>query len=140
MLATAPAPTTPATGASVAALTPTVRHAPVPVPPRAGGTPSAHAIATRLAVALTDVLAARRSPHQLRSRLTPLTLGLLTRQLSATPLLARTFRVHSVHACPTTRRSIEASAVLTGVTRSRALALRIEHRDEQWICSALSLL
>lgn len=140
MLAPTPAPDTPATADPVAAPTPTVRHAPVPVPPRAARKPSAHTIATRLATALTDVLATRRSPNQVRSRMTPTALGNLMRQLSGTPLPARNFRVQSVHACLTTQRSIEATAVLTGATRSRALALRIEHRSGQWVCSALSLL
>lgn len=135
----APTPT-PLTTEPIAGPAPTVRHATVAVPPRARRNPSAHTVATRLATAFTDVLATRRPSQQVRSRMTPAAFGKLMRQLAGTSRSARDFRVQSVHACLTTQRSIEATAVLAGATRSRALALRIEHRDGQWVCSALSLL
>ncbi|MBE9376345.1 hypothetical protein IQ251_17990 [Saccharopolyspora sp. HNM0983] len=96
-------------------------------------------LALRFTHQLLDVLCGRRSPAQLRDRVTPQVLGLLTR---SGPKTARSpgYRLSSVHACLATERTVEACAVIGTPNRARALVLRLERTDSRWLCTLLSVL
>jgi hypothetical protein len=46
-------------------------------------------------------------------------------------------QVRSVHVCRTDARAAEVSVHIRHGHRSRALALRLERRDDRWVCTAL---
>lgn len=48
-------------------------------------------------------------------------------------------KVGSVRVCPVTPGVIEACAVVSGMTRARAVAMRFEAREDRWILTALQL-
>jgi hypothetical protein len=48
-------------------------------------------------------------------------------------------RVGSVHICVVAPGIVEACAVVSGMTRARAIALRLEARDQRWIVTAMQL-
>jgi hypothetical protein len=50
-----------------------------------------------------------------------------------------TQQVRAVRLCPVSSRAVEASAVLVGGGRGRALALRLEARGSDWIVAAVAL-
>ena len=50
-----------------------------------------------------------------------------------------TQQVRAVRICPVTPRAVEASAVLVGGGRGRAVALRFEARETEWIVTAVAL-
>jgi hypothetical protein len=48
-------------------------------------------------------------------------------------------RVGSVRTCVVAPGIVEACAVVSGMTRARAIALRLEARDQRWIVTAMQL-
>ncbi|MCB0916308.1 MAG: 3-hydroxyacyl-CoA dehydrogenase [Actinobacteria bacterium] len=120
---------------------------PQPTPPEVLGDPGA--AVRRLAQAIVDVFNGQRPLHQLGAWVTPevsdqlrLTMaGLGDRQPRRAGVgrvaPGRLPRVVSTRITSPAVGVVEASAVISGAPRSRALALRLEGLDGRWRCTAL---
>jgi Family of unknown function (DUF6459) len=100
---------------------------------------------TQLVQAVLEVLAQERPRQQLVRWLTPAVYAELSTQVLAAPRRAQTAvrsraTVSSVHLFEPADGVVEASAVVTGGRRARALALRLEGWDGRWRCTMLALL
>jgi hypothetical protein len=99
--------------------------------------------AARLVQAVVEVLAHERPRQQLVRWLSPQVYADLGLHLSATPRRARTGvrrTVSSIHLCEPADGVVEASAVVVGGTRARAVAVRLEGWDGRWRCTRLAVL
>lgn len=106
--------------------------------------PPAGPWAARLAQACLEVCTAGRPVNQLARWTTPTVFDELTtryvpmaRRASDRRRAGTTEKVRSVHVCEPANGVVEASAVIAGGTRPRALALRLEGWRGRWICTAL---
>jgi hypothetical protein len=118
------------------------------VPPAAGpppgdarGLPEARAWAARLTQAIGEVLAGARAPAQLNRYTTWEVLQHLERaagRLGRWRVPGRPM-VCSVHVCRPSAEAAEVCAVVDTGNRRRALALRLEARDDVWVCTALQV-
>jgi hypothetical protein len=101
----------------------------------------------QLVQAVLEVLAHERPRQQLARWLAPDVYADLTRHLAAaparrpTPSAARARRtVSSTHVFEPADGVVEATAVVVGGARARAVALRLEGWDGRWRCTRLALL
>ena len=103
------------------------------------GNDEAAALAGCVVRPLLEVLEGRRPLRQLTPLLAPDVLQRLASTLSpgARRLRNSDLRLHKVRACVPAAGVIEACAVAQAGPRFRAVALRLEHRDERWRCTAL---
>ena len=124
-----------------------IRHRPATDP--APGLPEAGVWASHLVQAVIEVLAGARPIGQLARWLSPEVQGQLRRQRTAavTPRPAsatgrgnRGRAVRSVHICSPAAGVVEATVVIGGGQRSRAVALRLEAVGGQWRCTRLAIL
>jgi hypothetical protein len=96
-------------------------------------------LARRLVTSLVEVLDGRRPVAQLRGRLAePAFAALQTRVRNGRP--SRPGRVQRVHTCHPAAGIVEVTATYGNGHRTRALALRLEHRAGRWRCTALRVL
>ncbi|MGP4021158.1 Rv3235 family protein [Saccharopolyspora sp. 5N708] len=99
---------------------------------------SASAVATFVGEQVFEVLCGRKALHLVREHVSGQVAGLLL----ATRLHAAQgpdYQLRSVHACPVTEFTVEACMVLGSHDRVRALVLRVEQDNGQWVCTLLSL-
>lgn len=101
---------------------------------------TACALATRITQQIVEVLIGRRSLNQIRDRLSIPVANLLATGMGWTTSTRTQYRLHSVHACLTTRSRVEACAVVGNANRARAFVLRLERRNMEWACTMLSVL
>jgi hypothetical protein len=106
--------------------------------------PDPHAWSARLAQAVLEVAAGARPSSQLwrwttqailddvRQRSRPATVLDSQRRRAQVPALVR-----SVHVCEPADGVVEATAIVAGRLRTRALALRLEGLNGRWLCTAL---
>jgi hypothetical protein len=106
--------------------------------------PDPRAWAARLAQAVLEVAAGARPSSQLwrwttqavlddvRQRSRPVTVLDSQRRRAQVPALVR-----SVHVCEPADGVVEATAIVAGRLRTRALALRLEGLNGRWLCTAL---
>lgn len=103
------------------------------------------ALATALVRPLLEVLEGRRPLRQLHGMLAAgarYRLELTLRRgdrLRDGRLRDRGLRLHKVRTCLPRPGVIEACAVVQAGPRFRAIALRLEHRRQRWVCTALRL-
>ncbi|GIJ26986.1 hypothetical protein Vqi01_21480 [Micromonospora qiuiae] len=113
-------------------------------------TPAATRVAHRFVASCLEVFNGFRSPVQLRRQLDP------TRSAQLLPELARAttrsaparrrssrpgLRLRQLRVCEPRPAAIEAAAVLSGAAGSSwAMALRLEHRRGNWLCTDLRVL
>ncbi|WP_341719146.1 Rv3235 family protein [Micromonospora sp. FIMYZ51] len=116
----------------------------------ATATPAATRVAHRFVASCLEVFNGFRSPVQLRRQLDP------TRSAQLLPELARattrgaparrrsprpSLRLRRLRVCEPRPTAIEAAAVLSGAASSSwAMALRLEHRRGDWLCTDLRVL
>lgn len=95
----------------------------------------------RIAQVLIDVMVGQRPVSQLNSVTNAVVRADILRAVAALPLSASTARVRlqvvSVRVTTPGPTVVEASAVIRGTQRSRAMALRLEGLDGRWLCTAL---
>ena len=100
----------------------------------------------RLARVIIEVVSAHRPAAQLRAWTSPEVFSHLSRRAAcaarhpavrAQPPIAR--QVLSVRGCAVAPGVVEACAVVSGRTRARAIALRLEFKGERWIATAVEL-
>lgn len=116
----------------------------------ATATPAATRVVHRFVATCLEVINGFRSPVQLRRQLDPARAAVLLAELARTtargaPVRRRSaragVRLRRLRACEPRPAAIEAAAVLTGVGgRSWAMALRLEHRRGNWLCTDLRVL
>jgi hypothetical protein len=98
----------------------------------------------QLVQAVVEVLAGERQRQQLVRWLSPEVYGELGRHLSLAPRAAGAPRlrrtVSSVHVTEPADGVVEASVVVVGGRRARAVALRLEGLDGRWRCTRLAVL
>jgi hypothetical protein len=105
------------------------------------GLPDARAWAVRLTQAIGEVLAGARAPGQLNRYTTWEVLQHLERaacRLGRWRVPGRPM-VRSVHVSRPTPGVVEVCAVVDTGNRRRALALRLDARDDTWLCTALQV-
>lgn len=110
-------------------------------PGGADGLPDARAWAARLTQAIGEVLAGARAPGQLNRYTTWEVLQHLERaaaRLGRWHVPGRPM-VSSVRVCRPHPAAAEVCAVVDTGARRRALALRLEARDDVWLCTALQV-
>jgi hypothetical protein len=113
------------------------------VPTGAGELPDPARWAARLVQAVVEVLAHERPRQQLVRWLSTEVYADLGVHLAATPRRGRTGvrrTVSSIHLCEPADGVVEASAVVVGGTRARAVAVRLEGWDGRWRCTRLAVL
>ncbi|WP_092380790.1 Rv3235 family protein [Micromonospora phaseoli] len=125
-----------------------IRH--LPPEALATATPAATRVAHRFVTTCLEVLNGFRPPVQLRQQLDPARSAVLLPELAratarGAPARRRStrpgLRLRRLRVCEPHPAAIEAAAVLTGVAgRSWALALRLEHRRGNWLCTDLRVL
>lgn len=97
--------------------------------------PDPMAWSARLAQAIAEIRAGFRPPQQLTRWTTRSVLDELRRShASARDRTPTSVRVRSVHAGQPADGVVEATAIVTRGSRSRALALRLEGWDGKWVC------
>ncbi len=97
--------------------------------------PDPMAWSARLAQAIAEIRTGLRPPQQLTRWATRSVMDELRRShASARDRTPTTVRVRSVHAGQPADGVVEATAVVTRGSRSRALALRLEGWDGKWVC------
>ncbi|MGC5053553.1 Rv3235 family protein [Micromonospora sp. DT48] len=116
----------------------------------ATATPAATRVAHRFVATCLEVVNGFRPPAQLRRQLDPARLTVLLPELvrataRGAPPRRRSarpgVRLRRLRVCEPRPAAIEAAAVLTGAGgRSWAMALRLEHRRGNWICTDLRVL
>lgn len=107
------------------------------IPPDDPVDPDLRQLASALMSALVEVLSGQRSPLQLERWVEPEVLNLvehLRRSRRAQGLTLRSLRVQAPHA-----DALEVSAHLRQGAVSRAAALRVSRRRDQWIATHLSI-
>ncbi len=118
------------------------------VPRRTGPAPEVSAspahytaaeLANRSARQLVDVLTGRRPLEQVRSWVSRPVAGLLITLVRSGRGPGRAYRLVSVHPCPTSPLTVEASAVISDDRTARALSLRLERSASEWSCTLLAL-
>lgn len=87
---------------------------------------------------ILEVLTGRRPLHQIRQWVSGPVAGLLATMVRGTSTTPPGYRLRSVHACPTTARTVEACAIITDTRRAWALTMRLERQHEQWFCTLLA--
>ncbi|GAB3296360.1 Rv3235 family protein [Parasphingorhabdus pacifica] len=97
---------------------------------------SSHALVTGIVTVLLEVLAGRKPLNHVRHRVT----GPVALLLTTIPSQAEgpSYRLRSVHTCPTTTRTVEACAIVETSRRARALVVRLERRTSGWVCALLT--
>jgi hypothetical protein len=140
----------------IPATPPLARHLRVvgsPTPPPTGHIPDPAAWVARIAPAILEVIAAERPATQLARWAARDVFTTLARRHAAAARHPAgrdrrppCRRIRSVRLCPIAPGIIEASAVITGVERTRAIALRLEliHRpqraeDPRWLITACEI-
>jgi hypothetical protein len=100
----------------------------------------------RMARALIEAVAGERPVTQLTKWTTRAVLLQVTvradvarRHPAGKALSSPLRRVGSVRTCVVAPGIVEACAVVSGMTRARAIALRLEARDQRWIVTAMQL-
>lgn len=100
----------------------------------------------RMARALIEAVAGERPVNQLTKWTTREVLLQVTIRAAAArrhpagkALSSPPRRVGSVRTCVVAPGIVEACAVVSGMTRARAIALRLEARDQRWIVTAMQL-
>ncbi|MDG4793159.1 Rv3235 family protein [Micromonospora sp. WMMD1082] len=116
----------------------------------ATATPAANRVAHRFVATCLEVLNGFRPPVQLRRQLDPARAAQLLPELAratarGAPARRRStragLRLRQLRVCQPRPAAIEAAAVLTGAAgRSWAMALRLEHRRGNWLCTDLRVL
>jgi hypothetical protein len=106
--------------------------------------PDPRAWTRQLVQAMVEVLSGARPPAQLARWTSPDVYAGLQRRISGHGLTARTgwgrrSVVRSVHVCEPADGVVEASTVLVGSERVRAIALRLEGVDGRWRMTAVQL-
>ncbi|MFV2101818.1 Rv3235 family protein [Micromonospora sp. LOL_024] len=125
-----------------------IRH--LPLEALATATPAATRVAHRFVTTCLEVLNGFRPPVQLRQQLDPARSAQLLHELAraaarGVPARRRStrpgLRLRRLRVCEPHSAAIEAAAVLTGAAgRSWALALRLEYRRGNWLCTDLRVL
>lgn len=96
-----------------------------------------------IAQVLIDVLVGQRPVSQLNSVTTAPVRADILRTVASLPAQTRTTRVRlqvvSVRVTTPGPTVVEASAVIRGTQRSRAMAMRLEGLDGRWLCTALTV-
>lgn len=102
--------------------------------------------AGRLATAVLEVAAGERPPSQLLKWTTPAIYNDLARRFAVAarrgngrPGRPQCRSVHSVHASQVRPGVVEVCAVVSGATRSRAVAIRLEALKGRWIATAVEI-
>ncbi|NLU79454.1 hypothetical protein HCA58_13885 [Micromonospora sp. HNM0581] len=116
----------------------------------ATATPAATRVAHRFVATCLEVLNGFRPPVQLRHQLDPARIAVLLPELArathrGAPVRRRSarpgVRLRRLRVCEPRPAAIEAAAVLTGAGgRSWAMALRLEQRRGNWLCTDLRIL
>lgn len=95
----------------------------------------------RIAQVLIDVMVGQRPVSQLNSVTTASVRADILRTVEGLPISTSALRVRlqvvSVRVTTPGPTVVEASAVIRGTQRSRAMALRLEGLDGRWLCTAL---
>ncbi|MFY1626814.1 Rv3235 family protein [Micromonospora sp. WMMD723] len=120
-----------------------------PLPPPATTTPEATRAAHRFVGTCLEILNGYRPPGQIRALVEPgRTVEVaeqLARAAARTPPVRRRSTRPAVHlrrlrVCQPRPAAVEVAAVVTGGSRSWAMALRLEHRRGNWLCTALQVI
>lgn len=106
----------------------------------APGDRTAAALAGGATGQILDVLSGRRPLHQIRHRVSGPVAGLIAAMLRGRRTATSRYRLRTVHASLITACTVEASAVIADNKRVRALTMRLEQRETQWLCTVLALL
>lgn len=103
--------------------------------------PDPKAATARIAQVLIDVMVGQRPVSQLNSVTNAAVRADILRAVAALPMSTNATRVRlqvvSVRVTTPGPTVVEASAVIRGTQRSRAMALRLEGLDGRWLCTAL---
>ncbi|MEU7959696.1 Rv3235 family protein [Micromonospora humida] len=120
-----------------------------PLPPPATTTPEATRAAHRFVGTCLEILNGYRPPGQIRALVEPgRTVEVaeqLARAAARTPPVRRRSTRPAVHlrrlrVCQPRPAAVEVAAVVTGGGRSWAMALRLEHRRGNWLCTTLQVI
>jgi len=120
--------------------------APDSITPDLGQLPHPSEWTARIARAVIEAVAGERPVSQLTKWTTREVLLQVTIRAAAArrhpagkSLTSPPRRVGSVRTCVVAPGIVEACAVVSGMTRARAIALRLEARDQRWIVTAMQL-
>lgn len=102
------------------------------------GDRTASVLARRTVGQVLDVLAGRRPLRQIRHWISGPVAGLLATMVRSRSTAGPIYHLRSVHACPTSARTVEACAVIADTRRVRALTIRLERQSTQWSCTMLA--
>jgi hypothetical protein len=134
--------------AEIEAAAPTLLQvvAPESITPERAHLPHPTEWTARMARALIEAVAGERPVTQLTKWTTREVLLQVTVRAAAArrhpagkALASPLRRVGSVRICVVAPGIVEACAVVSGMTRARAIALRLEARDQRWIVTAMEL-